>query len=196
MSPVIGILLAAGSSTRFGSNKLMQSMSDGVPVAVHACRNLLSGVDDVLAVVRPGNDHLADRLNKEGADVRICADADEGMGASLAFGVGVSPEVAGWLIALADMPWIAPSTICKVADALRAGAVVTAPVWQGRRGHPVGFSWILRDELTGLSGDAGAKPVIQANEKQLQLIECDDPGIFMDIDYPDDLNHLNEKRYL
>jgi molybdenum cofactor cytidylyltransferase len=118
MNPIVGILLAAGASRRFGADKLSHSLPEGDLVAVRACRALLAGTDAVLAVVRPGNGELAARLQAEGAEVRICAEAEQGMGASLAFGVRACPEAAGWLVALADMPWIAPATIRQVADAL------------------------------------------------------------------------------
>jgi len=188
MSSIVGILLAAGASRRFGADKLTHSLPDGDLVAVRACRNLLAGTDRVLAVVRPGGERLADQLQAEGAEVRICADAGQGMNASLVFGIRACLEAGGWLIALADMPWIAPSTIIKVADALRLGATIAAPCWQGRRGHPVGFSHMLGPDLVALSGDAGAKAVIQAHLKHLQLIDCNDPGILQDIDQPEDLN--------
>ena len=191
MGSIVGILLAAGASRRFGADKLTQSLPDGDVVAVRACRNLLAGTDSVLAVVRPGSERLAALLQAEGADVLICADAEQGMSASLVCGIHARPEAAGWLIALGDMPWIAPTTIHKVADALRMGATIAAPCWQGRRGHPVGFSHILGPELAALSGDEGAKAVIQAYLEQLQLIDCDDPGVLRDIDRPEDLNSLN-----
>lgn len=194
MEPIIGILLAAGASTRFGSDKLMHALSDGEPVAVHACRNLMSGTDKVLAVVRPGSEALAERLQAEGAIVRVCIEAEQGMGRSLAFGVGAYPEAMGWLVALADMPWIAPSTCGKVADALRAGVMIAAPSWQGQRGHPVGFSRALRQSLLGLSGDMGAKAVIQAYSGQLELLACDDPGVLKDIDQPNDLTEIRTTR--
>ena len=184
---IVGILLAAGASRRFGTDKLTHSLPDGDPVAVRACRNLLAGSDKVLAVVRPGSSQLAALLQAEGADVRVCADAGLGMGASLAFGVRACPEAAAWLVALADMPWIEPGTITKVADALRSGALVAAPSRQGRRGHPVGFSAMLGAKLAALGGDEGAKSVIQAHLDQLQLIDCNDAGIFRDIDKPEDL---------
>jgi len=187
MTHITGILLAAGSSQRFGADKLMQTLPDGEPVAARACRNLLVGTDSVIAVVRPGNAILAGRLQAEGAEVRICADAALGMGSSLAFGIGAVAGTDGWLITLADMPWISAATIKKIADALRSGALIAAPTLQGRRGHPVGFSHLLRAELSALTGDAGAKSVIQAHKDKLQLIECDDQGILKDIDYPDDL---------
>lgn len=191
MAPIVGVLLAAGFSTRFGSDKLMQGLPNGAPLAVQACRNLLDGVDGVLAVVRPGNENLAQCLSDAGATVKICVDAEQGMGASLAFGVGASCDAAAWVIALADMPWVAPLTICKVADALRAGALMAAPAWQGQRGHPVGFSQKLRNELISLKGDVGARSVIQAHKNLLHLIECDDPGVIRDIDHPDDLKPAN-----
>ncbi|MFU8788206.1 MAG: nucleotidyltransferase family protein [Methylobacter sp.] len=185
---IVGILLAAGASRRFGTDKLTHSLPGGDPVAVRACRNLLAGSDKVLAVVRPGSGQLAALLQAEGADVRVCADAGLGMGASLAFAVQSCPDVDGWLVALADMPWIEPCTITKVADALRSGALVAAPSRQGRRGHPVGFSAMLGAKLAALDGDEGAKSVIQAHLDQLQLIDCNDAGIFRDIDKPEDLH--------
>ena len=47
-----------------------------------------------------------------------CPRAQEGMGASLACGVMASPDASGWIVALADMPWIRPATIQSVAAAL------------------------------------------------------------------------------
>jgi len=188
MGQIVGILLAAGTSRRFGADKLTHILPNGELVAVQACRNLLAGTDSVLAVVRPGGERLAALLRAEGADVMICANAEQGMSKSLVFGVGARPEASGWLIGLADMPWIAPTTIGKVADALRLGATIVAPCWQGRRGHPVGFSQVLGPELAALSGDEGAKILIQTYLEQLHIIDCDDSGILRDIDKPDDLN--------
>jgi molybdenum cofactor cytidylyltransferase len=113
MPPIVGILLAAGASRRFGADKLTHILPNGELVAVQACRNLLAGTDSVLAVVRPGGERLATLLQAEGADVMICANAEQGMSKSLIFGVGARPEATGWLIGLADMPWIAPTTIGK-----------------------------------------------------------------------------------
>jgi len=187
MSSIIGILLAAGASRRFGADKLTHILPNGDLMAVRACRNLLAGTDSVLAVVRPGGERLTALLQAEGAEVQVCADAEQGMSASLVFGVRARPKAAGWLIALADMPWIAPATIRKVADALRLGATIAAPTWQGQRGHPVGFAHVLGPELAALSGDEGAKAVIQVYLEQLQLIDCDDSGVLQDIDKPEDL---------
>ncbi|MFA5984036.1 MAG: nucleotidyltransferase family protein [Methylococcaceae bacterium] len=191
MGQIVGILLAAGASQRFGAEKLRHRLPNGNLVAVQACCNLVAGTEAVLAVVRPGCGEIASLLLAAGAEVQVCADAGLGMGASLAFGVQARPDAAGWLIALADMPWIAPATIIKLADALRNGATIAAPRWQGQRGHPVGFAHVLGPELIALSGDEGAKAVLQRHLEQLQLIDCDDSGVLLDIDRPEDLNALN-----
>lgn len=188
MTEITGILLAAGASRRFGADKLTQALPNGEWVAVRACRNLMADVDKVLAVVRPGSDELMAALKLLGAEVVICPEAEQGMGVSLAFGVRAAKDADAWLVALADMPWILPATITKLADCLRFGALLVAPHWQQRRGHPVGFGKALGPELMRLSGDVGARNLIQAHQANLHLLTCDDPGIFKDIDTPVDLH--------
>ena len=84
---ISGILLAAGSGSRFGGDKLLHSLPDGVAIAAHAARNLLASGLNVTAVVRPGDFPLADMLEQEGCYVTICQEAAQGMGASLAHAV-------------------------------------------------------------------------------------------------------------
>ncbi len=188
MKPVLGLLLAAGSSSRFGSDKLSRKLPDGCEVAVRACLNLLAGTDGVLAVVRPGADELAAKLLQTGATVMVCAEAEKGMGVSLGFGIRSSPPtIQGWLVGLADMPWIEAASIRAVAEAIRQGDALAAPCYRGRRGHPVGFSADFRQALAALAGDGGAKGLIQEHAGQLRLITVEDPGILRDIDLPADL---------
>jgi molybdenum cofactor cytidylyltransferase len=184
---VCGILLAAGASTRFGSDKLLHPLGDQTPVALAALANLRAAVPRVIAVVRPGAALLASRLSEAGATVILCVDADAGMGASLATAVGASGAVAGWVIALADMPYIRPETIASVAASLCAGAAMIAPAYQGVRGHPVGLSAQFRGQLEALRGDEGARTILRQNTGLVQLIEVDDPGVCRDIDTPEDL---------
>ena len=116
-----------------------------------------------------------------------CPYADEGMGASLAWGVRASPVASAWIVALADMPWIAPQTIVFVVDALRGGAVLAAPRHDGMRGHPVGIAASFFGELIALSGDEGAKHLLGAHAASLRCIDVDDAGVLRDIDTPADV---------
>lgn len=183
----VGLLLAAGSATRFGSDKLQHPLPHGVAIAVQAARHLKAEVPRVVAAVRPGAQETARALAAEGCEVVVCERAAEGMGASLACAAQAAGDADGYLVALADMPFVRPSTIAAVRDALAGGAVIAAPYFRARRGHPVGFAGRLRSVLAALAGDAGAKSVLDAHAAQLVKVPVGDPGALRDIDKPSDL---------
>ncbi len=183
----VGILLAGGSSTRFGSDKLRHPLPDGTPIAVASLRHLRAALPRVIAVVRPGAGALAARLHAGGAEVTVCERADDGMGTTLAHAVRAAPDEAGWVVALADMPFIRPETIRRVAARLGAGAAIVAPRYAGERGHPVGFAGRFGPALAALAGDAGARDLLRAEAGALELLDCDDPGVVRDVDTPADL---------
>ena len=125
---------------------------------------------------------------KEGCEVVVCGNAAEGMGASLACAVRSADAADGFLVALADMPFIRSSSIAAVRDALAGGAPLAAPYFRARRGHPVGIRFAkFRRELEALRGDEGARKIVFANEKNLVKIPVGDPGVIRDIDTPGDL---------
>ncbi len=186
MGDIVGILLAAGSGSRFGGDKLLHLLPDGTPMGVAAARSLRAGLDRVIAVTRPGDDHLAALLCDAGCEVIVAADAVKGMGHSLAAGVRAAPDAAGWLISLGDMPGIAPATHQAVAAALRQGHSLTAATYQGQRGHPVGFAAAWRAELSLLQGDMGARTILAGFPEHLHLLPVGDAGILKDIDRPTD----------
>jgi len=185
--PIVGILLAAGSASRFGGDKLLAPLKDGTPLGVRALGNLVAGVDSVIVVVRPGDQAVARALSDHGAQLTVCPHAANGMGQSLAWAIRATPLAKAWVIALADMPWIEIATIQVIADALKGGAELVAASHQGVRGHPVGFSRRYYGELAALTGDEGAKSLVRRHERELQLIETDDAGISRDVDKPEDL---------
>jgi len=187
-----GVLLAAGTGSRFDPhglrNKLLAPLPDGGTVAQACAQRLLLVVPNVIAVLRPGAETLARVLNEAGCDVIFAAKATRGMGASLAAGVAASGDAQSWIVALADMPRIAPETIGAVARAVDEGAALAAPYYRGRRGHPVGFGAAHRAALLALDGDAGARALFES--QTVTRIDVDDPGVLRDVDTPDDLQGL------
>jgi molybdenum cofactor cytidylyltransferase len=185
---VVAILLAAGSATRFGSDKLLHPLPHDVPIAIQAARQLKAVFEqDVLVVIRPEAKALSDLFRREGCKVVVCENAAEGMGASLACAVRAAVDAEGFVVALADMPFIRASTIAAVRDALAAGALLAAPYFRARRGHPVGIAGKLRAELEGLKGDEGARKLLEGKSDKLIKIPVGDPGVIRDIDTPGDL---------
>jgi molybdenum cofactor cytidylyltransferase len=184
---IVGLLLAGGSASRFGSDKLQHSLPHGVAIAVQAARHLRGELSRVVAVVRPNSPELAKSFSAEGCEVVICENAAEGMGASLACAARAAGRADGYLVALADMPFVRRSSIAALREALAAGAPLAAPYFHARRGHPVGISGAYYEELTALKGDEGARRLLQENAAKLVKIPVGDPGVIRDIDTPQDL---------
>ncbi len=181
---IAGVLLAGGAGRRFGGNKLLHPLPDGCAIGVMAARNLVRGLPRSVAVVRPGDDELAARLEEEGLGVMYCSESPHGMGHSIACGVAATSEAGGWVLALADMPFIRSATIAAVGAAIERGAAIAVAEYRGQRGHPVGFDAQLRAELLQLRGDTGARSIVARHADLVVRIPVDDSGVMQDIDTP------------
>ncbi|MGD8614887.1 MAG: nucleotidyltransferase family protein [Gammaproteobacteria bacterium] len=190
MPEIAGILLAAGRGERFDrpGNKLLAPLADGRPVGVAALSNMRAAGIEVYAVVAAPDDRLAASLASQAVRLVVNPDAGNGMGSSLACGIAAAAHAQAWVVGLADMPWIRSSTVRAVIDALRGGAVLAAPRYRGRRGHPVGFGTPFRAALLALGGRSGARALLEQHRAELKLVDVDDPGILVDIDTPGDLD--------
>lgn len=182
---IVGVLLAAGRGRRFGSDKLLHPLADGTPMAVAAARRLLAACPHSMAVLRPDQEALATLLSAEGLRVSFSAELDQGMGHSLSAAVKATPAANGWVIGLADMPFITPGTIAAVVTQIAQGATIAAPFHHGKRGHPVGFSRRWFEALSALRGDQGAREILAAHAHEVRQLETADPGVLLDIDTPD-----------
>lgn len=180
MAEITGILLAAGFSTRYGSNKLLSRL-DKQPLIAHSAA-ALSPCDRVIAVVRITDAALQSDLRVLGIDCVFNTEPERGIGHSIACAVKATAQSSGWCLLPADMPYVKVSTTSQIIDALSAGASIAAPTYNGQRGHPVAFANRFIDELCALDGDTGARTIIKRNTEQLSLIETDDAGVLIDID--------------
>lgn len=186
---IVGVLLAAGRATRFGEHKLLQRLDSGAIIAEQAAQRLLLAVPSALAVIRPGDAVLRNVLAATGIAVLECSASDRGMGASLACAIQARAGASGWLVALADMPWIQSTTHYAVAQRLRGGAPLVAPEYQGQRGHPVGLSAEFQQQLMELDGDIGARGLLIAQSARVSVLKTVDSGVIYDVDTPADLKH-------
>ena len=182
---IVGLLLAAGSATRFGSDKLRHALPHGVPIAVQAARQLKAELDEVIVVVRDAGAKGA--FDREGCRTVLCENAAEGMGVSLACAVRAAGRRQGYIVALGDMPFVRRTSIAAVRQALERGAAIVQPFFRARPGHPVGFAGKFHDQLVMLRGDEGARRVVAAHQTEVVKIPIGDPGVIRDIDTPDDL---------
>jgi molybdenum cofactor cytidylyltransferase len=184
---VVAILLAAGSSARFGGEKLLAPWR-GRRLYEHALDALLAAPDvsETLVIVQPGF-----ALPPAPPRCRFVVNPDhaEGMGASLRAGVRAAPaDAEAYLVALADMPKITPGLIASlVARHAAIGKPIVVPVCSGRRGHPVIITAGLRGALLEVTGDVGARELIRAHPEWVGEFETDDEAVLFDVDRPADL---------
>ncbi|EQB0375583.1 nucleotidyltransferase family protein [Serratia marcescens] len=162
-----GFADAAGERRSLFEHTLHQALASGLPVQV---------------VTRPDNLPVLAACAANQVPVTLLASA--GLGDSIAAGVAATPHWQGWLIHLADMPFVGADVFRQVADALRQHAIVH-PCYAQQPGHPVGFSALLRKPLCQLRGDNGARELLQG--AAVHLLPLEQPGVVQDIDLPSQL---------
>lgn len=181
------MLLAGGAARRFGANKLLATLPGGQTIGLFAATKLAAVVDRVLVVVRAEDDITAAAFENAGYAVTRCGEAKLGMAHSLGCGVAASRASAGWMVALADMPLIAPATLAALVTCWRNEGRIVVPRCAGQAGHPVIFPARYRDELLVLQGDRGARPLLDAHGDDVFAFVTRDTGVLRDIDTPEDL---------
>jgi len=212
---VVGLLLAAGRGRRFARASAARHLAapprtgtapdkllcpiGGIALARRSCEALTAGCEAVFAVLRPDAPAaLAETLHAAGARLIVADRAWLGMGHSLAAGAQAIIDAGGTpsvLVLPADMPWVRPDTVGRVAAALRApaatpadsveGRIVVPRLPDGRSGHPVGFGPGHLAALSRLEGDRGARALRDGVTPT--FVEVDDAGILRDVDLPSDL---------
>lgn len=190
------VLLAAGRSSRMGGpNKLLQDFR-GKPLVRHAAEAALaSGASPVIAVT--GHQEAQVREALAGLPLTFVHNSDyaEGLATSLQAGIAALPEsVEAAAVMLGDMPLVSAELIRALGERLAStpGAVAAVPVLQGEWGNPVGLRRSLFAEVATLSGDAGARRLLQGRRGEVLEVAVTDEAVATDVDTPQALQRLRE----
>lgn len=180
----IGILiLAAGKSERFqkagGKGNKLNSLVGECTVFEKTLLNSIGSGLSVHVITRPENEGVINNCLQFNIPYSLLN--SYGLGDSIAFGVKNTSHLDGWIIHLADMPYINSELFICVADKLKQHTLVR-PVYNDLPGHPVGISAKYYTELINLAGDDGAKSILQRN--LVYQLDINDKSVVKDIDYP------------
>jgi molybdenum cofactor cytidylyltransferase len=188
---IAGIVLAAGLSRRMGRPKLLLPIG-GRPVLRISVEGVLAGGVTPVVVVT-GAEHREIAAALAGLPVALVNNPspEAGQASSIRVGVGaLPPDAEAVLIALGDQPFVPARVVAGLLAAFRtAGKSIVAPRYRAGRGNPVLFGRETFAELREVSGDHGARSVLERNPGRVALVEFDLP-MPEDVDTPEDYARL------
>lgn len=184
--PVGAVLLAAGRSTRMGSNKLLADLG-GKPVVARTLAAIEAAGLPTLVVL--GNMAAEVRATiGEHAHFVEASDYADGLSRSLRAGIAAAPDNwRGAIVCLGDMPEVPPAVLSAMIAAFREPHDIVVPTFRGKRGNPVLWPRAHFARLTTLSGDVGGKALLAEFADHVVEVEVDTDAILTDIDTPDAL---------
>lgn len=186
---VWGVLLAAGTSSRFGDcNKLLQDVN-GEPMVRCVAKTLLkSSLSGVVVVVG----HEAEKVRTALANLplRIVENEAYAEGQSTSVRTGISAanenDADAAIVALGDMPYVSWETVDNIIATYKNGTgTAIAAAYNGKRGNPVLFDTSHFDELMSITGDVGGRQILRKSDTA-SLVNTGDPGVLQDVDRPND----------
>ncbi|MFZ1060841.1 MAG: nucleotidyltransferase family protein [Candidatus Rokuibacteriota bacterium] len=191
---IAGIVLAAGLSLRMGRPKLLLDWG-GKPVVRRAVERVKAGgVDEIVIVL--GHEGQAIREALKGLPVRFVEnpEPEAGQASSIACGVSaLGPAASAVLIALGDQPALPPEVIPRLLQTFReTGKPIVAPLYRGVQGNPVLFAAAVFPELRALTGDRGARSVVEKDPARVALVSFDLP-MPADLDTFEDYERLRPR---
>jgi molybdenum cofactor cytidylyltransferase len=184
---IAALVLAAGQSTRMGSNKMMADI-DGTPMIARTVDAVLASAADPVVVV---TGHQPERVREALAGRKVIFAHNpyypEGLSTSLRAGLEALPaDIDGAIVALGDMPGVSAAHLDRLIAAFDpdAGAAICVPSFNGKRGNPVLWAKAYFREMREIAGDVGARHLIGAHAEEIKEVVMPDAGVLEDLDTP------------
>lgn len=190
-----GLILAAGSSRRFGEDKRKTRLPTGRGVLEEVIHKVAGELEQVIVVLRFGDKEFEQEISAliDNDRVRCFRAPDSARGMAHSLGNAIH-EVSDWeaaMIFLGDMPFVQPETIKALLAAYaehKHQPCIVVPAVKETRGHPVLFDQAYFREIESLTGDTGARALLTEHADKIVEVNVDDSGILKDIDTPEDIS--------
>lgn len=186
----VGIVLAAGRSSRMGRPKAFLEVAPGTTFLGQLVKMAHeAGLTTVLVVGRSGDATLRAEVERAGAGFVPNPDAERGQLSSVLAGLDAahSAQLEAIVVMPVDMPLISAGVLRRLLEAVSSStAAIVRPVHRGRHGHPVVFRRAVFEELRQADPNEGARSIVRRDPARVLDVEVDDEGVAIDIDTPDD----------
>jgi molybdenum cofactor cytidylyltransferase len=185
---VVILILAAGASSRMRGRDKCLEVVEGTPLLRQVALLCLSTGCPVLVALPPDRPLRAAALDGLAVMQVAVPDPAQGMAASLVAGVAMVPKGAAVLLMLADLPEVTAQDLACVLGMAQdhPNRILRGAAADGTPGHPVLFPADLRAELLALTGDEGARSVLQRHKHWVLRVPLPDRHAVTDLDTPED----------
>jgi molybdenum cofactor cytidylyltransferase len=189
--PVAGILLAAGTSSRMGSNKMLFEL-EGESVLRGAVRRALAGgLSPLLVVLGHEAERARQQLEGLACEVVINPDYETGINSSLKAGVAALPaDTQAAMVMLADMPFVTSEMMAAMIARYRtAEAPLVISDYEGVNAPPMLYDRSLFGELLVMTGEGCGRQVVKRHRDEAEVLSWPAAAL-SDIDVPDDYERI------
>ena len=186
------ILLAAGQSKRMnGENKLAKEIQ-GIPLIKLSVKNILASSIDDLIIVLGYQKEIIEKLIDKHEKIKFIfnKDFESGMASSIKTGLNnLSEKTESFFICLGDMPMVGHGVYNQLIKSKNNKEIIV-PNYKGQQGNPVLFNKSMKEKIMNITGDAGAKQILELNKDKILNLEIDDQSITKSFNTQGDFSSL------
>lgn len=189
---ISAILLTAGQSKRMnGKNKLTKEIQ-GIPLIKYSVKNILFSCVDELIIVLGYEKEIIEKLIDKNEKIKFVFNKDfkSGMASSIKMGLNhLSKNTEAFFVCLGDMPMVNPDIYNQLIKS-RSKKDILVPTYKSQQGNPILFNKSMKGKIMSITGDTGAKKILELNKNKISGLEISDQGITRGFDTQDDFNSL------
>jgi len=189
---ISAILLTAGQSKRMnGENKLTKEIQ-GIPLIKHSVKNILFSYVNELIVVLGYQKEIIEKLIDKNEKIKFVFNKnfESGMASSIKTGLNnLSKKTEAFFICLGDMPMVNHDIYNQLIKSKDNNEIIV-PTYKGQQGNPVLFNKSMKEKIIAITGDVGAKKILELNKDKILNLEINDQSITKGFDTQNDFNSL------
>ena len=176
---ISAILLAAGQSKRMGGENKLTKEIEGIPLIKRSVKNIIASAVDELIIVLGYQKEIIQKLIDKNEKIKFVfnKDFESGMATSIKTGLNhLSEETESFFICLGDMPMVNKDIFNLLIKSKNKKEIIV-PTYKGRQGNPVLFDKLMKEKIMNITGDVGAKTILELNKDKILNIETNDQSI-------------------
>ena len=185
---ISAILLAAGQSKRMIDENKLTKKVQGIPLIKHSVKNILASSVDELIIVLGYQKEIIEKLIDKNNKIKFVfnKDFENGMASSIKTGLdNLSEKTEAFFICLGDMPMVNHDIYNQLIKS-KDNKEIIVPTYKGQQGNPVLFDKSMKETVMNITGDVGAKKILELNRNKILNVEVGNQSVRKDFNTKDD----------